>query len=89
MVSIECRVPLRSALTNGPELLERRRCVVDSSPTEYGEPGASRSGCWGCPAIQCACRFVETASTIGLPRYAKQAVDQQSARWVMSNPLPT
>ena len=25
--------------------------------------------------------FVETANTIGLPRYAKQAVDQQSARW--------
>ena len=39
--------------------------------------------------------FVETANTIGLPRYAKQAVDQQFARWVMlhvqvqSNPLPT
>jgi hypothetical protein len=36
--------------------------------------------------------FVETANTIGLPRYAKQAVDQQFARWVMlhvqSNPLP-
>jgi Phage major capsid protein E len=35
--------------------------------------------------------FVETANTIGLPRYAKQAVDQQFARWVMlhvqSNPL--
>jgi hypothetical protein len=35
---------------------------------------------------------VETANTIGLPRYAKQAVDQQFARWVMlhvqSNPLP-
>ena len=35
---------------------------------------------------------VEPASTIGLPRYAKQAVDQQFARWVMlhvqSNPLP-
>jgi hypothetical protein len=27
--------------------------------------------------------FVETANTIGLPRYAKQAVDQQFARWVM------
>ena len=26
--------------------------------------------------------FVETANTIGLPRYAKQAVDQQVARWV-------
>jgi Phage major capsid protein E len=25
--------------------------------------------------------FVETANTIGLPRYAKQAVDQQFARW--------
>ena len=36
--------------------------------------------------------FVQTANTIGLPRYAKQAVDQQFARWVMlhvqSNPLP-
>jgi Phage major capsid protein E len=36
--------------------------------------------------------FVETANTISLPRYAKQAVDQQFARWVMlhvqSNPLP-
>jgi hypothetical protein len=36
--------------------------------------------------------FVETTNTIGLPRYAKQAVDQQFARWVMlhvqSNPLP-
>ncbi|MEG3639286.1 major capsid protein [Magnetococcus sp. PR-3] len=36
--------------------------------------------------------FVETVNTIGLPRYAKQAVDQQFARWVMlhvqSNPLP-
>src|SRR5918992_763488 len=34
--------------------------------------------------------FVETANTIGLPRYAKQAADQQFARWVMlhvqSNP---
>jgi hypothetical protein len=34
--------------------------------------------------------FVETANTIGLPRYAKQAVDQYFARWVMlhvqSNP---
>jgi Phage major capsid protein E len=25
----------------------------------------------------------ETANTIGLPRYAKQAADQQFARWVM------
>ena len=36
--------------------------------------------------------FVETVNTIGLPRYAKQAVDQQFQRWVMlhvqSNPLP-
>jgi Phage major capsid protein E len=36
--------------------------------------------------------FVETANTIGLTRYAKQAADQQFARWVMlhvqSNPLP-
>jgi hypothetical protein len=33
-----------------------------------------------------------TGSTVGLPRYAEQAVDQQFARWVMlhvqSNPLP-
>jgi hypothetical protein len=40
----------------------------------------------------CCADFVETANTIGLPRYAKQAVDQQFARWVMlhvqSNPLP-
>ena len=44
------------------------------------------------PAVQCPADFVETANTIGLPRYAKQAVDQQFARWVMlhvqSNPLP-
>jgi hypothetical protein len=36
--------------------------------------------------------FVETVNTIGLPRYAKQAVDNQFARWVtlhvQSNPLP-
>ena len=36
--------------------------------------------------------FVETANTIGLPRDAKQAVEQQLAGWVMlhvqSNPLP-
>ncbi len=36
--------------------------------------------------------FVETANTIGLPRYAKQAVDQDFGRWVklhtQSNPLP-
>ncbi|OSM08759.1 major capsid protein [Magnetofaba australis] len=36
--------------------------------------------------------FVETVNTIGLPRYAKQAIDQQFQRWVMlhvqSNPLP-
>jgi Phage major capsid protein E len=35
---------------------------------------------------------METAADRGLPRYAKQAVDQQFARWVMlhvqSNPLP-
>ena len=40
----------------------------------------------------CGADFVETAETIGLPRYAKQAVDQQFARWVMvhvqSNLLP-
>jgi len=36
--------------------------------------------------------FVETVNTIGLPRYAKQAVDDQFGRWVklhtQSNPLP-
>jgi hypothetical protein len=36
--------------------------------------------------------FVETANTIGLPRYAKQAIDQEFGRWVklhtQSNPLP-
>src|SRR5919106_683117 len=32
--------------------------------------------------------FVETANTIGLPRYAKQAVDQQFARWVMLHVEP-
>ncbi len=36
--------------------------------------------------------FVETVNTIGLPRYAKQAIDTQFARWVtlhvQSNPLP-
>lgn len=36
--------------------------------------------------------FVETANTVGLPRYAKQATDQEFGRWVklhtQSNPLP-
>jgi len=36
--------------------------------------------------------FIETANTIGVPRYAKQAVNQQFARWVMLhvqfNPFP-
>ena len=36
--------------------------------------------------------FVETVNTIGLPRYAKQAVDDEFGRWVklhtQSNPLP-
>lgn len=36
--------------------------------------------------------FVETVNTLGLPRYAKQAVDQEFGRWVklhtQSNPLP-
>jgi hypothetical protein len=36
--------------------------------------------------------FVETANTVGLPRYAKQAIDQEFGRWVklhtQSNPLP-
>jgi hypothetical protein len=50
-------------------------------------------GCRGCSRQDDApADFVETANTIGLPRHAKQAVDQQFARWVMlhvqSNPLP-
>ncbi|MFH1157609.1 MAG: major capsid protein [Pseudomonadota bacterium] len=36
--------------------------------------------------------FVETVNTLGLPRYAKQAIDQEFGRWVklhtQSNPLP-
>ncbi len=36
--------------------------------------------------------FVETVNTLGLPRYAKQATDQEFGRWVklhtQSNPLP-
>lgn len=36
--------------------------------------------------------FVETVNTVGLPRYAKQAIDDQFQRWVklhtQSNPLP-
>ncbi len=37
--------------------------------------------------------FIRTVNTIGLPRCAKQAVDQQFASWVImlqvqSNPLP-
>jgi hypothetical protein len=50
-----------------------------------GVPGLFRH--YNAPAA-----FVEAANTIGLPRYAKQSVDQQFARWVMlhvqSNPLP-
>jgi hypothetical protein len=41
---------------------------------------------WACPGLfhqyNAPADFVETANTIGLPRYAKQAVDQQFARWV-------
>jgi Phage major capsid protein E len=33
--------------------------------------------------------FVENANTIGLPRYAKQAVDQQFARWVRNSAPPS
>src|ERR687897_3010922 len=44
------------------------------------------------PQYNAPADFVETANSIGLPRYARQAVDQQFARWVMlhvqSNPLP-
>ena len=36
--------------------------------------------------------FVETVNTVGLPRYAKQAIDDEFGRWVkvhtQSNPLP-
>jgi hypothetical protein len=46
---------------------------------------------WRYPATRCA-PPANNLSAIGLPRYAKQAVDQQFARWVMlhvqSNPLP-
>jgi hypothetical protein len=53
---------------------------------------SSRSACRDCSGSTTRADFVETANTIGLPRYAKQAVDQQFARWVMlhvqSNPLP-
>ena len=61
--------------------------AVDASAAdaEGGVPGLFRQ--YNTPA-----NFVETANTIGLPRYAKQAVDQQFGRWVMlhvqSNPLP-
>ena len=63
----------------------RPRCPPSCSSSEAtGRLGPSRGNA---PAD-----FVETANTIGLPRYAKQAVDQQFARWVMlhvqSNPLP-
>ena len=61
---------------------------VDASKAYFfpvGVPGLFRQ--YNAPAD-----FVETANTIGLPRYAKQAADQQFARWVMlhvqSNPLP-
>jgi hypothetical protein len=50
-----------------------------------GTPGLFRQ--YNAPAD-----FVETANTIGLPRYAKQAIDEKFQRWVevhtQSNPLP-
>jgi hypothetical protein len=68
--------------------LKSQRCTGSASKAYFfpvGVPGLFRQ--YNAPAD-----FVETANTIGLPRYAKQAVDQQFARWVMlhvqSNPLP-
>ena len=50
-----------------------------------GTPGLFRQ--YNAPAD-----FVETVNTIGLPRYAKQAIDDEFQRWVkvhtQSNPLP-
>jgi len=50
-----------------------------------GTPGLFRQ--YNAPAD-----FVETVNTIGLPRYAKQAIDDEFARWVklhtQANPLP-
>ena len=50
-----------------------------------GTPGLFRQ--YNAPAD-----FVETVNSLGLPRYAKQAVDQEFGRWVklhtQSNPLP-
>lgn len=61
---------------------------TDSNKANFfpvGVPGLFRQ--YNAPAD-----FVETANTIGLPRYAKQAVDQEFGRWVkvhtQSNPLP-
>ena len=61
---------------------------TDSNKAHFfpvGVPGLFRQ--YNAPAD-----FVETANTIGLPRYAKQAVDQEFGRWVklhtQSNPLP-
>ncbi|MFH1158595.1 MAG: major capsid protein [Pseudomonadota bacterium] len=61
--------------------------VADSKAHFFpaGVPGLFRQ--YNAPAD-----FVETVNTIGLPRYAKQAVDEQFGRWVklhtQSNPLP-
>ncbi len=50
-----------------------------------GTPGLFRQ--YNAPAD-----FVETVNTVGLPRYAKQAIDDEFGRWVklhtQSNPLP-
>jgi len=50
-----------------------------------GSPGLFRQ--YNAPAD-----FVETVNTIGLPRYAKQAIDDEFGRWVklhtQANPLP-
>jgi hypothetical protein len=73
----------RSTGARSARSTSRMRARRTSSPV--GVPGLFRQ--YNAPAD-----FVETANTIGLPRYAKQAVDQQFARWVMlhvqSNPLP-
>lgn len=61
---------------------------ADSNKAHFfpvGVPGLFRQ--YNAPAD-----FVETVNTLGLPRYAKQAVDQEFGRWVklhtQSNPLP-
>jgi hypothetical protein len=65
-----------------------RWIIPDTNKAHFfpvGVPGLFRQ--YNAPAD-----FVETVNTLGLPRYAKQAVDQEFGRWVklhtQSNPLP-